>query len=119
MVLEFGWAYGPGGTELAGKIVFNVITTGGQRSAYGKEGYNRFTINELLAPFEQTAWLCKMTWLPPFALHGTHRLTREEAIRTATQYRLLLETLNSNELSIDHIQSFLYLNDWLSSLIKQ
>ena len=66
MVLEFGWAYGPGGEALKGKILFHCITMGGQRSAYSKEGYNRFTVTELLAPFYQTAYLCKMTWLPPF-----------------------------------------------------
>jgi glutathione-regulated potassium-efflux system ancillary protein KefG len=29
MVLEFGWAYGPGGTFLKDKIIFNCITSGG------------------------------------------------------------------------------------------
>jgi glutathione-regulated potassium-efflux system ancillary protein KefG len=113
MVLEFGWAYGPGGTNLAGKIVFNVITSGGQRSAYSKDGYNRFTIKELLAPFEQTAWLCKMIWLPAFTLHGTHRITKEEALETAGHYRHLLETLLTGDFPIEHMQSFPCLNDWV------
>jgi glutathione-regulated potassium-efflux system ancillary protein KefG len=113
MVLEFGWAYGPGGTNLQGKLVFNTITAGGQRSAYNKDGYNRFTIKELLAPFEQTARLCKMSYLPPFALHGTHRLTKEEAIETAGQYRRLLESLESGHIPVDQMQSFSYLNDWV------
>src|SRR5262249_5428870 len=29
LVLEHGWAYGHGGTQLRGKITFNAITTGG------------------------------------------------------------------------------------------
>ena len=85
MVLEFGWAYGPGGTKLQGKMAFNVITTGGQREVYRHDGYNRHTIKEFLTPFDQTAALCKMSYLPPFALHGTHRVTKEEALKTAAQ----------------------------------
>jgi glutathione-regulated potassium-efflux system ancillary protein KefG len=112
VVLEFGWAYGPGGINLKGKIVFNAITSGGQRSAYSKDGYNRFTVRELLAPFEQTARLCQMTWLPPFALHGTHRLTREEATETACFYRYLLEALMKEVVPVEHLQSLEYLNDW-------
>ena len=78
LVLGFGWAYGPGGTALQDKIVFNTITSGGQRSAYSKEGHNRFTVRDLLAPFEQTAVLCRMIYFPPFAVHGTHRISKEE-----------------------------------------
>jgi glutathione-regulated potassium-efflux system ancillary protein KefG len=114
IVLEFGWAYGPGGTQLKGKIVFNTITSGGQRVAYSKDGYNRFTVRELLAPFEQTAALCKMTYLPPFALHGTHRLTKDEAIQTANQYNRLLEVLHQGDFSIEEALSFPYLNDWIA-----
>jgi glutathione-regulated potassium-efflux system ancillary protein KefG len=115
IVLEFGWAYGPGGTSLQGKYIFNTITSGGQRSAYSKDGYNRFTVRELLAPFEQTATLCKMIYLPPFALHGTHRLTREEALHTAGLYRQLLENLLNGVIPVDEMQSFPYLNDWVTN----
>ena len=115
IVLEFGWAYGPGGTKLKGKIIFNTITSGGQRSAYSKDGYNRFTVKELLAPFEQTAVLCKMTYLPPFALHGTHRLTKEEAFQTAGLYQRLLELLHQGDFSVEEALSFSYLNDWIAS----
>jgi glutathione-regulated potassium-efflux system ancillary protein KefG len=115
IVLEFGWAYGPGGTNLKGKIIFNTITAGGQRSAYSKEGHNRFTIKELLAPFDQTATLCKMIYLPPFALHGTHRLTKDEAMHTAGQYRRLIELLHQGDFSVEEAQSFPYLNDWIAA----
>jgi glutathione-regulated potassium-efflux system ancillary protein KefG len=117
IVLEFGWAYGPGGTKLQGKIIFNTITSGGQRSAYSKEGYNRFTVKELLAPFNQTAALCKMTYLPPFALHGTHRLTKEEAFQTAGLYQRLIEVLRQGDFSSEEAQSFPYLNDWIAGKI--
>jgi glutathione-regulated potassium-efflux system ancillary protein KefG len=116
LVLEFGWAYGPGGYALEGKIVFNCITAGGQRTAYTKEGHNRFTLAELLTPFNQTAFLCKMTWLPPFAIHGTHRISNEEKIETAKQYGILLDMLVKGNFSADEILKYEYMNDWLVNI---
>lgn len=74
MVLTVGWAYGPGGTALKGKSLLQVVTAGGPEAVYQHEGNNRYTIQEFLRPFEQTARLCKMRYLPPFVVHGTHRL---------------------------------------------
>ncbi len=116
LVLEFGWAYGPGGNALEGKIIFNCITVGGQRSAYSREGYNRFTVAELLTPLYQTANLCKMEYLPPFAMHGTHRLTREEIENSARNYVILLEKLVAGDFSISEMKTFTYLNDWVANL---
>lgn len=75
LVLEYGFAYGPGGHALQGKTLVSALTTGGPAHAYARTGYNHFTMAELLAPFEQTALLCGMKWLPPFVVPGTIRLT--------------------------------------------
>jgi glutathione-regulated potassium-efflux system ancillary protein KefG len=93
LVLEHGWAYGSGGIKLAGKRALSIISCGGSLDAYSPEGRNRFTIPHFLAPFEQTAHLCKMTYMPPFVVPGTHRLNREEMEQYALQYRQLLEKL--------------------------
>jgi len=116
LVLEFGWAYGPGGNALEGKVLFNCITVGGPRSAYSKDGYNRFTLSELLTPYEQIAFLCKMTWLPPFAMHGTHRISNEEKIQTARQYGILLDKLVTGDFSAEEIKKYSYLNDWVAKV---
>ena len=88
LVLEFGWAYGPGGDRLRGKAFLSAITTGGGADAYGRGGHNHFTIAELLAPLEQTARLCGMAPQPPFVVHGTVQLTDPAAIaRHAAAYR--------------------------------
>jgi len=115
LVLEFGWAYGPGGNALEDKIVFNSITSGGQRSAYNREGYNRFTVKELLAPFDQTAFLCKMIYLPPFVLHGTHRILKEELIQTVDLYKNMLNKFINDDFSVNEIKQFTYMNDWIKS----
>jgi glutathione-regulated potassium-efflux system ancillary protein KefG len=55
LVLEFGWAYGKEGNNLKNKTLFQVITTGGSQENYCATGRDRFTIPELLEPFNQTA----------------------------------------------------------------
>ena len=50
LVLQHGWAYGSEGKALAGKQALSVISTGGRAEAYCPEGYNRFTMRQLLAP---------------------------------------------------------------------
>jgi len=57
LVLEYGFAYGEGETSLRGKKFLSAITMGGGEKAYSRDGYNRYTIRELLVPFEQTARL--------------------------------------------------------------
>ena len=111
MVLEFGWAYGPGGTALKDKIMFNAITTGGADTAYRAEGHNRFTIQEYLRPFEQTAYLCKMIYFPPFLVQGTHRITDEALWRMSEQYLILLTKMSQGNFTESHIKQISYLNE--------
>ena len=93
LVLEHGWAYGSTGTALQGKSLLMALSTGGRSEAYCKEGYNRFTIRELLIPIEQTAILCRMRFLPPFVVFGTHSLTPQDMEQVGRGYRILLEGL--------------------------
>ena len=69
-VLALGWAYGRGGTALQGKDLWLVATTGGPQSSYHPQGYNRYFFDAFLPPYEQTAALCGMRFLPPLLLHG-------------------------------------------------
>ena len=111
LVLEHNWAYGNLGRALKGKQIFNVISCGGSREAYRKEGRNRFSIPQLLAPFEQTARLCHMQYLPPFVIHGTHHLKREDIHLYGIQYEQLLIALSGNRISPEEWQKHVYLND--------
>jgi glutathione-regulated potassium-efflux system ancillary protein KefG len=116
LVLEYGWAHGQGGDALKDKIIFNALTSGGTREVYAPGGYNRFTIREFLAPFDQTAHFCKMIYLPPFVVQGTYLLTEEELALHASLYRTLLERLSRGDCSIDEIRRFTFLNDWLNQV---
>jgi glutathione-regulated potassium-efflux system ancillary protein KefF len=73
-VFAFGWAYGPGGDALRGKDLWLVSSTGGGEEAYRPNGYNRYFFDHFLHPYEQSAALTGMRWLPPLTLHGAHRL---------------------------------------------
>lgn len=75
-VLTLGWAYGHGGQALRGKDLWLVATTGGTEEAYSPQGYNRYFFDAFLPPYEQTATLCGMRFLPPLVLHGAHAVSR-------------------------------------------
>jgi glutathione-regulated potassium-efflux system ancillary protein KefG len=119
LVLEHGWAYGSQGTALRGKALFSVITTGGREEAYQREGHNRFTIRELLAPIEQTARLCGMEFLPPFVAHGTHRMTREEMEAHAGDYRTLLEAIRDDRVDLEAARDVTRLNADLGAIVGE
>ena len=72
-VLTYGWAYGRGGTALRGKDLWLVASTGGPEASYHPGSYNRYFFDAFLPPYEQTATLCGMRFLPPLLLHGAHR----------------------------------------------
>lgn len=118
LVLEHGWAYGVGGTQLRGKITMNVITTGGPAAAYQRSGYNRFTVRELLAPWDQTAYLCGMRFLAPFAVHAALKVTGEDDVAPARAgYRRLIEALRDERIDLDAAAAAQNLANELDSVI--
>lgn len=114
LVLEHGFAYGSTGRALEGKVLLNATTTGGPAGAYQPGGRNRFTMRQLLAPFDQTAVLCRMTYLAPFVLHGTHVIDTPEALTPAQrQYRRLIVGLRDGALDLARAASIDRINDML------
>jgi glutathione-regulated potassium-efflux system ancillary protein KefG len=112
LVLEYGYAYGKGGTAFKGKLMMNAITTGGPREAYRPEGHNRFTIRQFLAPFDQTANLCNMIYLAPFVIHRSLFIITEEACRPfASEYRRVVEALRDGTLDIEAARKAERIND--------
>ena len=111
LVLEHGFAYGIHGLSLEGKKVLSVISTGGQKEVYSVEGRNRYTINQFLAPYRQSANLCRMKYLPPFVVHGSHTINKPKIKEYARKYRIALELLRDNELKEDDLANAEYFND--------
>jgi glutathione-regulated potassium-efflux system ancillary protein KefG len=89
-VLEYGFAYGPGGTALHGKNLQLVTSTGGPAHSYGPDGHNRFTIAELLRPIDATAHLTGMRLATPLILFGARTASDEDLALHSKQYRALL-----------------------------
>ncbi len=96
LVLEYGFAYGEHGTKLSGKVWAQAMTLGGSEQAYTREGHNRFTVRELLAPIDQTAFLCGMHFPPPFLVHDAlHQDPVHEIPRHARRYQAFIEALQT------------------------
>lgn len=110
LVLEYGWAYGKNGDALAGKMVFNAVSAGGSREVYQHGGRNRFTINEFLRPFEQTALLCKMIYLPPFVVHQANIADAKYCSSFGREYKQLLEDLHFERRDIPSLMQQAYSN---------
>ena len=91
-VFAFGWAYGPGGHALRGTDLWLVTSTGGPESSYRGDGYNRYFFDAFLPPYEQTANLTGLRYLPPLVLHGAHRADAAELARHAAVYTERLST---------------------------
>jgi glutathione-regulated potassium-efflux system ancillary protein KefG len=118
LVLEHGWAYGRDGNALRGKKTMNVITTGGQEASYCRSGPYHYNIRELLAPLEQTARLCGMEYLPPFVIHGTHRMPETAVQAHAADYRRTLEALRDGRIDLDRARSLRRFNLDLDAIIR-
>lgn len=114
LVLEYGFAYGHHGTALQGKKFLSVITTGGSEKAYCRQGHNYFTVRELLAPFEQTARLCGMEYLPPFVIQGTHQLREAHQVALyAESYRRAIAMFRDNAIDWEQLSQHKHLNHYL------
>lgn len=117
LVLQHGWAYGSGGTALHGKTMLNAITTGAREVAYARDGHNRFTMRELLAPIEQTARLCGMEYLSPFVVHGTLGMSPQEAAGHAASWRRTVEALRDGRVDVGRAREARRLNLDLEAVI--
>lgn len=113
LVLEHGFAFGQEGNALQGKKVLTATSTGGSLDAYQEEGRNHFTMNQLLAPFEQTVNLCKMTYLPPFIVHGSLLIDQEHIRKAADDYRKIIVSLRDKIFSNNDLKEHAYINNLL------
>ncbi|GGA75449.1 potassium transporter KefG [Neiella marina] len=117
LVLEYGFAYGHDGTALQGKRMLCALTAGGSEKAYRADGYNHFTIRELLQPLEQTANMIGMDYLPPFALFGSRTAVEEGRLSAHLEcWQAVLHALHNNDYRFEDLAALNVLNDGLSHL---
>lgn len=90
-VLVRGWAFGEGGTALAGKDCLWVVTTGGDEQAFSPRGRHAHALGDFMPVVEQTARYCGMRWLEPFVVHGAHEVGPEALAAAGARLRSRLE----------------------------
>lgn len=91
-VFSLGWAYGPGGHALAGADLWLATSTGGAVASYHPGGRNRYFFDAFLPPYEQTAALAGLRFLPPLVLHGAHRASDAEVAEHAQLFAARLRS---------------------------
>ncbi|MCU8516703.1 NAD(P)H-dependent oxidoreductase [Vibrio vulnificus] len=120
LVLEYGFAYGTDGTALKDKLMLCVVSAGGKEEAYKAEGYNHFTIRQLLAPIEQMAALTSMHYLPPFAIFGARTALEENRIdQHVERYVTLLQALVEDRVNIHVANHLNKITHALPQIIKE
>jgi glutathione-regulated potassium-efflux system ancillary protein KefF len=90
-VLVRGWAFGDGGTALAGKHCLWVTSTGGMADSYAPAAPHGHPFASFVPNVMQRARFCGMHWQPPLVVHGAHRSGSEELQRHAADYRRRLQ----------------------------
>ena len=112
LTLQYNFAYGNKGNALEGKKLLSVITTGAIKEAYQQDGFHGCEMREFLLPFIQTARLCRMQYLPPYIIHGTHLMQSKEVIaECAEDYKKLIIELTSGEIDFEGLEAKSYWNE--------
>ncbi|MCK8043466.1 NAD(P)H-dependent oxidoreductase [Shewanella sp. 1CM18E] len=120
LVLEYNFAYGANGNALRGKTFMCVISAGGSEAAYKEDGFNHFTLRELLRPLEQTANLTGMNFIAPFALFCARSAFEENRVDShVNQWLTTLTALSEDRLDIALAQNVEKLNDHLDQVIRE
>ncbi|QBQ41749.1 flavodoxin family protein [Sphingobacterium psychroaquaticum] len=85
-VLTYGWAYGSkSGYKLSNKTIGFAVSVGISEAEYGPNGQYKYTIEELLRPFEVTILYIKATYGSFFAYYDIEVNSTEEWIERSIQ----------------------------------
>ncbi|MEI2405719.1 NAD(P)H-dependent oxidoreductase [Niallia taxi] len=85
-VWTYGWAFGSNGDKLNDKELLIAVTTGVDEVGYSPNGSVKYTIPELLRPFQATSNLIGTRYLTPFVVDGVMQLSDEELEQRAKDY---------------------------------
>ena len=118
LVLEYGFAYGPGGNALKGKKMVTAITAGGTEEDYERDGMHYYSVRDFLKPFEQTATFCGMQYLPPFIVHGATKLKTEDTAVYKSLFGQVIKALRDRDIDIAEVGEFQYINDYFLEKFK-
>ena len=84
-VFLYGWAYGSKGDKLKNRKVALGISAGIKNVDYSETGRYRYTLEQVLSPFETTAIYCKADYRSFFAFYGAEFEPSVSKIEKSTQ----------------------------------
>lgn len=91
-VLAYGWAHGSTGDKLHGKELLLAVTPGAPTELYGHGNDFKYTVTELLRPFQATSNLIGTDFITPFISTGASRMDNAEIAERAAAYKAYLST---------------------------
>jgi len=93
-VFTYGWAYGSEGDKLQQRKVALAVSAGIKEADYTEEGKYRYTLEQLLTPFETTFYYCNADYRPFFSFYGAeHEPTANELEQSAQNYLRFMDNL--------------------------
>lgn len=93
-VFTYGWAYGSKGEKLRQRKVALAVSAGIKEADYTEEGKYRYTLEQLLTPFETTFHYCDADYRSFFAFYGAeHKTTPNELEQSVQDYLRFMDNL--------------------------
>ncbi|MFF2885407.1 NAD(P)H-dependent oxidoreductase [Paenibacillus sp. NPDC057967] len=93
-VFLYGWAYGLKGDKLKNRKIALAVSAGIKQKDYSPSGKYKFTLEEVLVPFETTAMYCEADYRSFFAIYGTeHGTSPEDLAISARDYLSFIDQL--------------------------
>ncbi len=78
------------GDKLAGTPIMIAATAGNVPEAYGPDGANGFSMEQILTPLKATAHRCSLPWNDPYLLYRADKLESDELDAAASDYAAAL-----------------------------
>ncbi len=85
-VLEYGWGYGSTGDKLHGKELLIAVTPGAPVDNYVHNANFKYTVTDLLRPFQATNNLIGTRFVKPFVVAGASSIKEADLDKAAEEY---------------------------------
>lgn len=98
-VLTYGWAFGStGGNHLMNRKVALAVSAGAKQSDYSEDGKYRYTLKQLLSPFETTFAYCDADYRSFYSFYGKEESSEaieeeNELTKSAEEYVEFIDAL--------------------------
>jgi glutathione-regulated potassium-efflux system ancillary protein KefF len=101
VVLHDAWAHGAERSAAKGKSCWLATSTAGAAADFAAGARHGRPFADFLAPYEQIAAVCGMTWIAPLVLHGAHDVDAGTVDRHVEAFAAGLQRL-AGGLALEH-----------------